>query len=175
MSEQEQAAAIDLRWVVRIIVEYAGHHRLGIADLAALISDVHKTLASLAAPPAAEPTPLTPAVPIRRSITEEAVVCLDCGFRGRILRRHLGQMHGLTPDQYRQRWGLASTHPITAPAYSAQSATVARARGFGRKAAADGGLPAARDLDPAFVASLGRRRRYGRKPKAKAAEPPAAK
>jgi hypothetical protein len=61
------------------------------------------------------------------------VVCLDCGYRGKTLTRHIAMRHGLSGDEYRQRWGLRSNHPLTAPAYSEHRSTMAKALGFGRK------------------------------------------
>jgi len=61
------------------------------------------------------------------------VICLDCGFRGKTLRRHISKQHGLSRDEYRQRWGLRSDHPLTAPAYSEQRSTLAKEVGLGRK------------------------------------------
>jgi predicted transcriptional regulator len=75
---------------------------------------------------------LTQAVPIRRSVRPDYVVCLECGFRSRTLRRHLRTAHGLEPAAYRTRWQLAADHPLTAPVYSAQRASMAKAIGLGR-------------------------------------------
>ena len=75
-------------------------------------------------PPARES--LKPAVPIRRSVERDHVVCIECGFRARTLRRHLRIAHGLEPAAYRVRWKLSADHPLTAPAYSARRATMAR-------------------------------------------------
>jgi hypothetical protein len=72
-------------------------------------------------------------VPIRQSVRHDYVVCLDCGYRGKTLRRHIGIRHGLTGDEYRQRWGLRSDHPLTAPAYSEHRSTLAKELGLGRK------------------------------------------
>ncbi len=60
-------------------------------------------------------------------------MCLDCGYRGKTLRRHISTRHGLSRDEYRKRWGLRSDHPLTAPAYSERRSTMAKALGFGRK------------------------------------------
>ena len=77
---------------------------------------------------------LTPAVPIRRSVQPDHVVCLECGFRGQILRRHLRVAHGLEPAAYRARWKLPVDHPITAPVYSERRSTMAKDIGLGSKA-----------------------------------------
>lgn len=74
----------------------------------------------------------TPAVPLRRSVRRDAVVCLDCGWRGKMLRRHLGTRHGLSGDEYLKRWGLPNDHPLTAPNYSEQRSSLAKELGLGR-------------------------------------------
>jgi hypothetical protein len=72
---------------------------------------------------------------VRRSVHRDYVICLDCGYCGKTLRRHIFARHGLSRDEYRQRWGLRSNHPLTAPVYSEHRSTTAKARGFGRKRA----------------------------------------
>ena len=74
----------------------------------------------------------TPAVPIRRSVHRDYVVCLECGWRGQMLRRHLATGHGLTVEQYRARWNLPRDHPMTAPGYSERRSTLALELGLGR-------------------------------------------
>jgi predicted transcriptional regulator len=84
-----------------------------------LIATIHRTLSGLGTnAPAPLAEALTPAVPIRRSVQPDHVVCLECGFRGQILRRHLRVVHGLEPAAYRTRWKLSADHPITAPLYA---------------------------------------------------------
>ena len=85
----------------------------------------------------------TLAVPIRCSVQPEYVVCLECGFRGLMLRRHLGVAHGLDPAAYRSRWKLPVDHPITAPVYAEQRSTMAKKIGLGRRRAAVTVPPAA--------------------------------
>ena len=75
---------------------------------------------------------LTPAVPLRRSVQRDAVVCLECGWKGKMLRRHLSTRHGLTGEQYLKRWNLPSEHPLTAPNYSEQRSSLAKELGLGR-------------------------------------------
>jgi predicted transcriptional regulator len=92
---------------------------------------VHRTIDNLGKP--IEPqAPLIPAVPVRRSVQRDAVICLDCGWKGKMLRRHLNTRHGLSAEQYLRRWNLASEHPLTAPSYSEQRSTLAKELGLGR-------------------------------------------
>ena len=116
----------------KIVVSYVRHQRLGPDQLSNLITSVHRAIGQLGQPPEPDEV-LTPAVTVRRSVHRDYVVCLDCGYRGKTLTRHIAMRHGLSGDEYRQRWGLRSNHPLTAPAYSEHRSTMAKARGFGRK------------------------------------------
>ena len=99
--------------------------------MSALINTVHQLL--MAPTKQAEPQlERTPAVPIRRSVTRDYVICLECGWAGKTLRRHLQGSHRLTRDEYRARWGLPAKHPLTAPAYSEMRSNVAERTGLGR-------------------------------------------
>jgi predicted transcriptional regulator len=77
-----------------------------------------------------------PAVPIKKSVQPEYIVCLEDGLKARTLKRHLRTAHGMTPDQYREKWGLPDDYPLTAPAYSASRSKMAKKLGLGRKAGA---------------------------------------
>jgi predicted transcriptional regulator len=118
----------------KIVSKYVGHHRLATTQLPELITTVHQALEHLGEPTETETT-RTPAVSIRQSVRQDYVVCLECGYRGLMLRRHISVRHSLTPDEYRERWGLKSNHPLTAPAYSERRSSVAKALGLGRKPA----------------------------------------
>ena len=118
----------------KIVVSYVRHHRLVPDQLPDLITSVHRAIGQLGQPPEPDQA-LTPAVSARRSVHRDYVICLDCGYRGKTLRRHISTRHGLSRDEYRQRWGLRSNHPLTAPVYSERRSTMAKARGFGRKLA----------------------------------------
>ena len=133
MATEASAPESDLNRVAHIVSSYARHHQLGPEQLVELIRQVHRALASLgqAALPMVEPR--QPAVPIRQSVRPEYVVCLECGFRAKILRRHLRVEHGLSVDEYRARWNLRSDHPLIAPAYSERRAAMAKEIGLGRR------------------------------------------
>ena len=122
-----------LTLTTEIVAAYASNAPLAAADLPGLIATVH---AALRRAGAAEPelaAPLVPAVPIRRSIGHDYVVCLEDGLKMKMLKRHLAAHHGLTPEAYRQRWGLRSDHPLVAPAHAAERSAIAKAIGLGRK------------------------------------------
>ena len=115
-----------------IVSSYVRHHTLGPEQLSDLITAVHHALSHLGQPTQTEEV-LTPAVSVRRSVHHDYVVCLDCGYRGKMLQRHISTRHALNRDEYLKRWGLRSDHPLTAPAYSERRSTLAKALGLGRK------------------------------------------
>ena len=117
--------------VAKIAAAYFRRNKVQLTELASLISTVYGTLDSLGKP-AEDDTKRTPAVPIRRSVQPGHVVCLECGWRGQMLRRHLTAAHGLNPDEYRTRWGLPAAHPLTAPGYRERRADIAKLIGLGR-------------------------------------------
>jgi predicted transcriptional regulator len=132
MDPENPTKNVDLRPVTKIIASYVGNHTLTPEQLPALIASVQQALRDLGKP-APAPVPRTPAVPIRRSVQRDRVVCLECGFTGKTLRRHLGTRHGLQIADYLRRWDLPRDHPLTAPAYSEQRSTMAKELGLGRK------------------------------------------
>jgi predicted transcriptional regulator len=115
-----------------IVSSYVRHHTLRPEQLSDLITTVHHALSRLGQPIQTKEV-LTPAVPVRRSVHPDYVVCLDCGYRGKMIQRHISTRHALNKDEYLRRWGLRSDHPLTAPAYSERRSTLAKALGFGRK------------------------------------------
>src|SRR3984893_17245993 len=123
---------VDRHLTTMIVRSYVQHHTVGANQLSDLIVTVHRSLGQLGKPVQPEEV-LTPAVSVRRSVHQDYVVCLDCGYRGKTLRRHITTRHTLSRDQYLKRWGLRSDHPLTAPAYSERRSTMAKALGFGRK------------------------------------------
>ena len=132
MDTEETAKTTNLRPVTKIIASYVGNHVLAPDQLSALITAVERTVRQLGSPVQAEPTRL-PAVPVKRSVQRDHVVCLECGFRGQTLRRHLGSRHGLLIAEYLRRWQLPGDHPLTAPAYSERRSTMAKELGLGRR------------------------------------------
>jgi predicted transcriptional regulator len=131
MAEEATMQGATPRLVAKIISSYVSHHNLAPEQMPELIASVYRTIAGLGQP-AETAAALTPAVPLRRSVQRDAVICLDCGWKGKMLRRHLTTRHGLTADEYLKRWGLPGDHPLTAPAYSAQRSNLAKELGLGR-------------------------------------------
>ena len=118
-----------------IVAAHIGNNDVGSSSLPALIQTVFDTLSGLVSDEPATPVELTPAVPIRRSVTDDHIVCLEDGKRLRMLKRHLMAEHGMTPETYRAKWGLRPDYPMVAPDYSAQRQTLARQIGLGRRPA----------------------------------------
>src|SRR5215469_12368473 len=132
MDSDNTPRSVDLRPVTKIVASYVGNHTLAPDRLSALIISVQQAISQLGKPIQPEPA-RTPAVPVRRSVQRDRVVCLECGFKGKTLRRHLTMRHGLQVGEYLRRWELPSGHPLTAPAYSEQRSTMAKQLGLGRK------------------------------------------
>jgi predicted transcriptional regulator len=120
----------------KIVGSYLRHHTVGTSELPELITSVHRALSGVGSQAPVEEV-LTPAVSVRQSVRPDYVVCLDCGYRGKTLRRHINSRHGLSQNEYLKRWGLRSNHPLTAPAYSEQRSIMSKERGLGRKPTAE--------------------------------------
>ena len=114
-----------------VVSAYVAKNALPPADIPDLIASVHRALQGLSAPAQAEPEKREPAVPIRKSITPDFLISLEVGKRYKTLRRHLTG-RGLTPEQYREKWGLPRDYPMVAPNYAKQRSELARASGLGQ-------------------------------------------
>ena len=126
---------VDQHLTAKIVASYVRHHTVGAGQLSDLITTVHRALGELGQPNHPEEL-RTPFVSVRRSVHQDYVVCLDCGYRGKTLRRHISTRHDLSRDEYLKRWGLRDDHPLTAPAYSERRSMLAKEVGLGRKAKA---------------------------------------
>jgi predicted transcriptional regulator len=118
--------------VAEIVAAFVKKNQVAPAELPALIVSVRASLASLGQAPA-QAASLTPAVPIRRSVGADAITCLDCGFKSKMLKRHLSTAHGMTPNEYRAKWDLRKDYPMTAPNYAARRSELAKSLGLGRR------------------------------------------
>ncbi|WP_376706176.1 MucR family transcriptional regulator (plasmid) [Mesorhizobium sp. ISC25] len=117
-----------------VVSAYVSNNPVPVGDLPALIGQVHSALKSTAGGvSAAEPEALKPAVPIRKSVTADYIICLEDGKKFKSLKRHLSTRYGLTPDEYRAKWGLAADYPMVAPNYAAARSALAKTMGLGRK------------------------------------------
>ena len=155
-----------LSLTTKIVAAHAGSNKLAASDLPALIGSVFEALRTVGTVEVEQPVEaLVPAVPIKKSVTPEFIVCLEDGKKLKTLKRHLATRYNLTPAAYRQRWGLPKDYPMVAPAYAAQRSALAKSIGLGRKRA-----DAAPEPEPEPVAQKPARRvTVGRKlPKAAA-------
>jgi len=120
-----------------IVSAYVTRNNVPTGDLGRVIASTHAALAGLGGPPA--PTvaePLVPAVPIRKSVTPDAIICLEDGRAFKTLKRHLSTSYGMTPEQYRVKWNLPADYPMVAPNYAESRSALAISMGLGRKAGA---------------------------------------
>ena len=124
-----------LALTAEIVAAHVGNNAVAGSDVAALIQSVFDTLSGLAANEPATAVELIPAVPIKRSVTDDHIVCLEDGKKLKMLKRHLMSDHGMTPETYRAKWGLKPDYPMVAPNYSAQRRALAKQIGLGRKPA----------------------------------------
>jgi predicted transcriptional regulator len=120
-----------------IVAAYVGNAKVVASDVPVIIETVFAALANLSAPVAAVPEELTPAVPIRKSVTPNALICLEDGKRFKTLKRHLKVAYNLSPDQYREKWGLPADYPMVAPAYAEARSRIAKELGLGRRGATE--------------------------------------
>jgi predicted transcriptional regulator len=116
-----------------IVAAHVSNNGVGVEEVPVLISNVYAALSSLGAGAApGEPRP-DPAVSIRSSIKQNHIVCLDCGKKMKMLKRHLSTEHQMSPDEYRKRWELGPDYPLVAPAYAETRRNLAKKIGLGRK------------------------------------------
>ncbi|WP_372425783.1 MucR family transcriptional regulator [Salinarimonas chemoclinalis] len=117
-----------------VVASYVANNSLPAHDLPGLIEQVHAAVAGLGRPrEAARGEPLRPAVPIRRSVTPDFIVCLEDGKTFKSLKRHLRTRYGLTPDEYREKWGLPDDYPMVAPNYARARSDLAKEMGLGQQ------------------------------------------
>ncbi|ESY63569.1 MucR family transcriptional regulator [Mesorhizobium sp. LNHC252B00] len=117
-----------------VVSAYVSNNPIPVGDLPALIGQVHAALRATAGGVSAqEPVALTPAVPIRKSVTADYIISLEDGRKFKSLKRHLSTHYGLTPDEYRAKWGLPADYPMVAPNYAAARSSLAKTMGLGRK------------------------------------------
>ncbi|RUV84686.1 transcriptional regulator [Mesorhizobium sp. M1A.F.Ca.IN.020.06.1.1] len=134
MNEQHQTQNDHLVGLTADIVSaYVSKNPLPASGLPDLIASIHSSLTGIGQPIAAHQPKQEPAVNPRRSVTPDHIICLEDGKKFKSLKRHLAVHYGLTPDEYREKWGLKSDYPMVAPNYAAQRSSLAKAAGLGRK------------------------------------------
>jgi predicted transcriptional regulator len=132
---QDQDQEIDLiERATDIVAAYVSNNSVPVADLPSLIGAVHSSLVRLRTPSAAEPEKPVPLMPVKKTITPDYLISLEDGRQYKSLKRHLST-RGLTPEQYRQKWGLPHDYPMVAANYAAQRSELAKNSGLGRRRA----------------------------------------
>ncbi len=117
-----------------IVAAYVSNNTVATADIPALINQVHTALLRVTNGEAKSPSePLKPAVPIKRSINPDFIVCLDDGKKFKSLKRHLRTQYNMTPEQYREKWSLPGDYPMVAPNYAAARSQLAKQMGLGQQ------------------------------------------
>ncbi len=126
-----------LKLASEIVAAYVSNNPVPVSELPGMIKSVHATLGGLSGGSATETaTTQKPAVPIKKSITAEYLICLEDGKKLKMLKRYLRSRYGMTPDQYRAKWGLGSDYPMVASNYAQKRSEFAKKIGLGRSAPA---------------------------------------
>jgi len=131
MSENSKLSEM-LELTTEIVAAHVGNNAVAVTDLPGLISDVYKTLVTVGSTPPAVERP-RPAVPVKKSVFPDYIVCLEDGKKLKMLKRHLKTAYGMTPEEYRERWGLPSDYPMVAPSYAKHRSNLAKKISLGTK------------------------------------------
>jgi predicted transcriptional regulator len=122
-----------LALTTEIVSAHVANNSVVQSDVPDLIQQVYSKLSELASGEEANNVELTPAVPIKKSVTDDFIVCLEDGKKLKMLKRHLMTAYGMTPEDYRAKWGLKADYPMVAPNYAAKRQELAKKIGLGRK------------------------------------------
>src|SRR4029078_5432851 len=130
----DEASTNFIALTAEIVSAYVSNNAVASADIPALINQIHSALLRVSngqGEPSSES--LKPAVPVKRSINPDFIICLEDGKKCKSLKRHLRTQYAMTPEQYRERWGLAGDYPMVAPNYAAPPPQLAKQRGLGQQ------------------------------------------
>ena len=131
MSEQVRSGEL-LKLTADIVAAHVSNNKLPAADLPQLIAQVHAGLSDTGGAPGDQARPV-PAVSIKKSVTADHIICLEDGKKLKMLKRHLKTSYDLTPEQYRERWGLPADYPMVAPNYAKKRSQLAKQIGLGKR------------------------------------------
>ena len=131
MSDRETSGEL-LELTTEIVAAHVSNNTLPVSELPALIQDVYKTLANVGNAPASSERP-QPAVPVKKSVMPDYIVCLEDGKKLKMLKRHLKTAYNMTPEEYRDRWGLPRDYPMVAPNYAKHRSSLAKKIGLGTR------------------------------------------
>jgi len=132
MSEENQKNDL-LALTGQIVSAHVSHNTVAMSDVPQFIEQVYRTLSSVGEEAEVVEERPQPAVPIKKSITPDYLICLEDGKKMKMLKRHLATAYGMTPDEYRERWGLPSDYPMVAPNYAKQRSKLAKEIGLGTR------------------------------------------
>ncbi len=121
-----------LELTTEIVAAHVGNNAIPVGEIPQLIQDVYKSLVSVGTAPATPERP-RPAVPIKKSVLPDYVICLEDGKKLKMLKRHLKTAYNMTPEEYRERWGLPADYPMVAPNYAKHRSNLAKKIGLGTK------------------------------------------
>ena len=132
MADQHRSSEL-MALTTDIVASHVSNNTVAVADLPSLIQQVYAALSGLGNAPAGSASRPHPAVPIKKSVLPEYIVCLEDGKKLKMLKRHLKTRYNMSPEEYRERWGLPSDYPMVAPAYAQQRSDLAKKIGLGTK------------------------------------------
>lgn len=128
-----------LRLATEIVAAYVSNNPIPVSEVPAMIKSVHSTLGNLGGTVAGEsPSAQRPAIPVKRSVSPDYIVCLEDGKKLKMLKRYLRSNYSMSPEEYRAKWGLPADYPMVAPNYAAQRSEFAKKIGLGRTASSSG-------------------------------------
>ncbi len=154
MSEHSEADLLGL--TAKIVSAHVANNRLETGQLLSLIQSIYRSLSTVGTAEVAPEPAQAPAVPVKKSVFADYIICLEDGKKLKMLKRHLQTSYGLTPDAYRAKWGLPRDYPMVAPTYAATRSGLAKKIGLGRKPAAS---PSEPEPEPETPKAPGRRTR----------------
>jgi predicted transcriptional regulator len=130
----DQPVSLDvLGLTAQIVAAHVGNNAVPAGELASLIQHVYRTLSGVGHETVVEDTKPAPAVPVKKSVFPDHLICLEDGKKLKMLKRHLKTAYDMTPEQYRERWGLAADYPMVAPNYARHRSSLAKKIGLGTK------------------------------------------
>ena len=132
-----------LEYAAQIVSAHVSNNSVQSSDLPSLIQQVYTALNTLGSAPAQAAERPEPAVPLKKSVFPDYIVCLEDGKKLKMLKRHLMTSYNMTPDVYRERWGLPSSYPMVAPSYAERRSALAKSIGLGHKRKVDSEAPVA--------------------------------
>lgn len=131
MSERSNNSDL-LAYTAEIVSAHVANNTVAVSDLPQLIQDIYRSLANVGSAPVAPERP-QPAVAVKKSVHPDYIICLEDGKKLKMLKRHLKTAYNMTPEEYRDRWGLPADYPMVAPNYAAHRSSLAKKIGLGTK------------------------------------------